>query len=98
MAIAVSVPPLPNLVVMSEFQKEDLINGESPTAKLLRKFLDLGRDGDLEDLDRVRALLGSDVEWQESSSTINGQDIYRGLVAHTPVKLFEASGIKIDYT
>lgn len=98
MVIAATVPPLPSFVVMSQFQKEDLINGESSTAKLLKKFLDLGRDSNLEDLDRVRALLGGDVEWQESSSTINEQEGYRGLVAHTPARLFEATGIKIDYT
>lgn len=98
MAIAANVPPLPSLVVMSQLQKEDLINGESPIAKLLRKFLDPGKDGNLENLDRVRALLGGDVEWQESFSTINGQDIYRGVGAHTPTKLFESSGIRLSYS
>lgn len=98
MVIAVNAPPLPSLVVMSQLWKEDLINGESPVSKLVGKLLDLGKDSKLEDSDRVGALLGYDVEWQESFSMINGQDMYRGVAAHTPAKLFEARGIRIDYS
>jgi len=98
MVIAIDASSLPSFVVLSQLRKEDLIKGDSRIAKLVESLLQLGEEGKLDDLGEVRALLADEVKWEGTFSTKNGQLSSRGVAAHTPTKLFETRGIRIDYS